>query len=266
MASSLALTRLVSSNILPSPLRVATAPSTSRIFNTNSAARDDRDLNDIDVFDSVSPTRSLSQVLNMKVEGNRFLSTSRDIPGLGSKTRESNLRPLSPHLPIYKPQLSATLSITNRISGAFLATKFLFSYLISLKMGSIWFTYSNFYQFFFYSAKLAPVTVSIAALTVFYNLCYGVCHLLVDFSGKLKGKRMVAMATVIALVMLTFTAEAARPIEADGVIVITCSQPDCQNNCLKAYGSRLIRSACEKDPTVFGGTLCVCYHTAPADV
>ncbi|PPD77571.1 hypothetical protein GOBAR_DD25511 [Gossypium barbadense] len=101
MASSLALTRLVSSNILPSPLRVATAPSTSRIFNTNAATRDDRDLN---------------------VEGNRFLSPSRDIPGLGSKTRESNLRPLSPHLPIYKPQLSATLSITNRISGAFPAT------------------------------------------------------------------------------------------------------------------------------------------------
>ncbi|PPD77570.1 hypothetical protein GOBAR_DD25510 [Gossypium barbadense] len=75
---------------------------------------------------------------------------------------------------------------------------------------------------------------------------------------EMRGKRMVAMAAVIALVMLTFTAEAARPIEADG--------PDCQNKCLKAYGSRLIRSACEKDPTVFGGTLCVCYHTPPADV
>ncbi|KAB2028286.1 hypothetical protein ERO13_D05G088600v2 [Gossypium hirsutum] len=83
---------------------------------------------------------------------------------------------------------------------------------------------------------------------------------------EMRGKRMVAMAAVIALVMLTFTAEAARPTEADGVIVITCSQPDCQNKCLKAYGSRLIRSACEKDPTVFGGTLCVCYHTPPADV
>ncbi|KAH1066960.1 hypothetical protein J1N35_031947 [Gossypium stocksii] len=46
MASSLALTRLVSSNILPSPLRVAIAPSTSRIFNTNAATRDDCDLND----------------------------------------------------------------------------------------------------------------------------------------------------------------------------------------------------------------------------
>ncbi|KAG4198463.1 hypothetical protein ERO13_A05G087550v2 [Gossypium hirsutum] len=128
----------------------------------------------------LSPARSLSQVLNVKVDRNRFLSTSLDIP-----TRESNLRPLSPHLPDYKPQLSAILSITNRISGAFLATTLLVSYLLSLKMGSICFTYSNFYQFFFYSEKLAPVTVSIAALAVSYHLCYGVRHLLADFSGKL---------------------------------------------------------------------------------
>lgn len=32
------------------------------------------------------------------------------------------LRPLSPHLPIYKPQLTSTFPISNRISGAFLAT------------------------------------------------------------------------------------------------------------------------------------------------
>nr|KJB72076.1 hypothetical protein B456_011G157000 [Gossypium raimondii] len=137
-----------------------------------------------DMFDPLSPTRSLNMM--DQVKGNRFLSTSRDIPGLGSEAKESNLRPLSPHLPIYKPQLSATLSITNRISGVFLTTALLFSYLLSLKMGSICFTYSNFYQFFFYSAKLAPVTVSIAALAVSYHLCYGVRHLLADFSGKLR--------------------------------------------------------------------------------
>nr|KJB72077.1 hypothetical protein B456_011G157000 [Gossypium raimondii] len=190
MASSLALKRLVSSNILPSSLRVAIAPSISRLFNTNAATPDDHDDRRRadgffpDMFDPLSPTRSLNMM--DQVKGNRFLSTSRDIPGLGSEAKESNLRPLSPHLPIYKPQLSATLSITNRISGVFLTTALLFSYLLSLKMGSICFTYSNFYQFFFYSAKLAPVTVSIAALAVSYHLCYGVRHLLADFSGKLR--------------------------------------------------------------------------------
>ncbi|WRX11884.1 hypothetical protein QQP08_004371 [Theobroma cacao] len=74
---------------------------------------------------------------------------------------------------------------------------------------------------------------------------------------------MVPMAIVLALVIMTFMA--AAPIPAEAVkIVIECSQPDCQNKCSAAYGSRLIRSACEKDPTIFGGTICVCYHTPPA--
>jgi len=55
------------------------------------------------------------------------------------------LRPLSPHLPIYKPQLTSTFSIFHRISGAFLATIVLFFYLLCLKIGFICFTYSNFY-------------------------------------------------------------------------------------------------------------------------
>ncbi|KAL9387249.1 hypothetical protein Peur_020373 [Populus x canadensis] len=93
MASSLALKRLVSSSIIPSSsslrsfLRpVATCPSSSRLFNTN-ALRDYDDDHESgrgsddrpshrslarsrddflsDVFDPFSPTRSLSQVLNM---------------------------------------------------------------------------------------------------------------------------------------------------------------------------------------------------------
>ncbi|GKV53046.1 hypothetical protein SLEP1_g59595 [Rubroshorea leprosula] len=46
------------------------------------------------------------------------------------------LRPLSPHLPIYKPQLTSTFPIFHRISGPFLAaTIVLFFYLFCLKMG-----------------------------------------------------------------------------------------------------------------------------------
>ncbi|KAG8481163.1 hypothetical protein CXB51_025947 [Gossypium anomalum] len=230
MASSLALKRLVSSNILPSSLRVAIAPSNSRLFNTNAATPDDHDdrrradgffsgtcplicfsfrllsllfnllLSKIDAdfgpsgfyaADLQGRRQGATKVvlppqeknycrccLNMmdQVKGNRFLSTSRDIPGLGARPKNQT----------FAPTTSATLSITNRISGVFLTTALLFSYLLSLKMGSICFTYSNFYQFFFYSAKLAPVTVSIAALAVSYHLCYGVRHLLADFSGKLR--------------------------------------------------------------------------------
>ncbi|GMJ12154.1 succinate dehydrogenase 3-1 [Hibiscus trionum] len=184
MASSLALKRLVSSNILPSSLRVVrpivTAPSTSRISSTN-AMRDD-------VFDPLSPTMSPSQVVNTRDQlmKNPFFSSSRGMATLakgneGETGEQKNiLRPLSPHLPIYKPQLNSTLSISNRISGAFLTTVLLFSYLLSLKMGSLCLTYSSFYQFFFYSAKLFLVSASVSALAMSYHTYYGIRHLLMD--------------------------------------------------------------------------------------
>lgn len=95
------------------------------------------------------------------------------------------LRPLSPHLPIYKPQLTSTFPISNRISGAFLATIVLFFYLLCLKIGWICFTYENFYQFLFFSSKLIPISVEITALALSYHLYNGVRHLLTDFSGFL---------------------------------------------------------------------------------
>ncbi|KAJ6868949.1 heat shock 70 kDa protein [Populus alba x Populus x berolinensis] len=89
------------------------------------------------------------------------------------------LRPLSPHLPIYSPQVNSTFSIVNRISGAFLSALVLFFCLIFLKAGSICFTYYNFYQFLFYSSKLIlPVVDVTAALALVYHLFYGIRHLL----------------------------------------------------------------------------------------
>jgi len=99
--------------------------------------------------------------------------------------RKNFLRPLSPHLPIYKPQLTSTFPIFHRISGAFLATIVLFFYLLCLKMGLICFTYENFYQFFFYSSKLILISVEITALALSYHLYNGLRHLLKDFSGFL---------------------------------------------------------------------------------
>ena len=41
--------------------------------------------------------------------------------------------------------------------------------------------HENFYQFLFYSSKLIPISVEIAALALSYHLCNGVRHLLTDF-------------------------------------------------------------------------------------
>lgn len=106
------------------------------------------------------------------------------------------LRPLSPHLPIYKPQLTSTFSIFHRISGAFLATIVFFFYLLCLKIGLICFTYENFYQFFFYSSKLILISVEITALALSYHLYNGVRHLLTDFSGRKRLKWLFQISPI----------------------------------------------------------------------
>ncbi|CAI0428817.1 unnamed protein product [Linum tenue] len=103
----------------------------------------------------------------------------------GSQTLDAKhvLRPLSPHLPVYKPQLSSTSSISNRISGAFLTANVLAFYMLCLKTGPLCLTFENFYQFLFYSSKLTLVSAELAALAMSYHVYAGVRHLLKDFSG-----------------------------------------------------------------------------------
>ncbi|CAI0554646.1 unnamed protein product [Linum tenue] len=103
--------------------------------------------------------------------------------GSQSPAEKHVLRPLSPHLPVYKPQLSSTSSISNRISGAFLTGNVLVFYLLCLKTGPLCLTFENFYQFLFYSSKLTLVSAELAALAMSYHVYAGVRHLLKDFSG-----------------------------------------------------------------------------------
>nr|YP_009746569.1 succinate dehydrogenase subunit 3 [Pohlia nutans]QII41565.1 succinate dehydrogenase subunit 3 [Pohlia nutans]WRW54014.1 succinate dehydrogenase subunit 3 [Pohlia nutans] len=92
-------------------------------------------------------------------------------------------RPLSPHLTIYKPQLTSTLSIFHRISGAFLAIMVFFS-ILSLKIGDLNLTsyylyrYAFFFTFYFYWLILSVVNFSLLALC--YHMSNGIRHLLWD--------------------------------------------------------------------------------------
>ncbi|KAJ8466421.1 hypothetical protein OPV22_028973 [Ensete ventricosum] len=63
----------------------------------------------------------LSQSPQQKISiyGNRAIHVTRT---LSESTRVVSNRPLSPHLPVKKPQLSATFSISHRIFGASLAS------------------------------------------------------------------------------------------------------------------------------------------------
>nr|YP_009317696.1 succinate dehydrogenase subunit 3 [Zygodon viridissimus]AOY35745.1 succinate dehydrogenase subunit 3 [Zygodon viridissimus] len=92
-------------------------------------------------------------------------------------------RPLSPHLTIYKPQLTSTLSIFHRISGVFLAIMVFFSILF-LKIGDLNLTfyylyrYAFFFTFYFYWLILSVVNFSLLALC--YHMSNGIRHLLWD--------------------------------------------------------------------------------------
>ncbi|WCJ37548.1 succinate dehydrogenase 3-2 [Euphorbia peplus] len=92
----------------------------------------------------------------------------------------SSLRPLSPHLPVYKPQLNSMVSIFNRFAAAFLTAEILVVYLL-LEIGSTSFTYYNFYQLFFYSSKLTLLGVELTALAVAFHLVYGIGALVRPF-------------------------------------------------------------------------------------
>ncbi|XP_028772630.1 iron-sulfur cluster assembly protein 1-like [Neltuma alba] len=86
---------------------------------------------------------------------------------------KNRLRPLSPHLSIYKPQSSSMSSIFNRISGVSLAAMVLGFYLLCLKMPLICFTYADFYQFFQFSSNFSLICAQIAAFALSYHLYDG---------------------------------------------------------------------------------------------
>ncbi|KAL8510134.1 hypothetical protein ACS0TY_017088 [Phlomoides rotata] len=93
-------------------------------------------------------------------------------------------RPLSPHLPVYKPQLSSTVSIFNRMTGVIL-TVFPLSYcLLCLKVGPICLTYEDAYQLFYYASKLGPISLELTGLALAYHTYFGVHHLLQLIRGK----------------------------------------------------------------------------------
>ncbi|KAK7404908.1 hypothetical protein VNO78_05957 [Psophocarpus tetragonolobus] len=104
----------------------------------------------------------------------RFISNT---PSKTSQTNPSGFRPLSPHLPLYEPQLSSTLSIFNRIAGASLAAVILAFYMIYMKVGLVSFTYDSFYQFMFYSSKLNLLVMELSAVAVTYHLYSAIRHL-----------------------------------------------------------------------------------------
>ena len=90
----------------------------------------------------------------------------------------SSKRPLSPHLQVYKPQLTSVLSITHRGTGVFLSlgALLLTCWLITLAVGAEPFNSFHKYMTTWYGKLFLASFV----FSLFYHLTNGVRHLFWD--------------------------------------------------------------------------------------
>jgi succinate dehydrogenase / fumarate reductase cytochrome b subunit len=90
----------------------------------------------------------------------------------------TNARPLSPHLQIYKPQLTSVLSIMHRATGVFLTigTVLLSYWLIAAASGLEAYEHAQGVI----GSMLGQLLLFLWTLSLFYHLCNGIRHLCWD--------------------------------------------------------------------------------------
>ncbi len=116
-------------------------------------------------------------------------------------------RPLSPHLQVYRPQLTSMLSILHRGTGIFLAlgTPLLVYWLVTIAAGPA--AYAELQECL--SHWFAKLVLFGWTFALFYHLCNGIRHLFWD-SGKGYEIEVVyksgwtVLATSIVLTLITF--------------------------------------------------------------
>ena len=118
----------------------------------------------------------------------------------------SSNRPLSPHLQVYRPQLTSILSITHRATGIALSFGIilLIAWILATAAGENYFnTVNSIITSWFGTLGLVGFTWAL-----FYHLCNGIRHLFWDagFGFELSTVYKSGYATVGASVLLTAVA------------------------------------------------------------
>jgi succinate dehydrogenase / fumarate reductase cytochrome b subunit len=113
-------------------------------------------------------------------------------------------RPLSPHLQVYKPQLTTVLSITHRATGVFLALGafVLMAWLVSAAGGTN--SMAQFNEF----AGSVPGLFFLAAITasLVYHLLNGIRHLLWDIGWGFELPKVYASGWIVVGLTMVITA------------------------------------------------------------
>ena len=115
--------------------------------------------------------------------------------------------PISPHLQIYKPQITSILSITHRITGICLNFLIIFVslWLLSLSLGE------NAYNYFieFSNTIFMKLVMSISIFGLSYHAMNGIRHILWDFgfflnnlSALISGIIVILSALVLSILLI----------------------------------------------------------------
>lgn len=118
-------------------------------------------------------------------------------------TTNTNSRPLSPHLQIYRPQWTSVLSILHRISGVFLSLGTVVIVLWSLALAGGEAHYQGMREFMTHPLSLLLLVGWTLAL--FYHLLNGIRHLLWDAGMLLDLGPARASGWTVVVVSLVLT-------------------------------------------------------------
>ncbi len=112
-------------------------------------------------------------------------------------------RPLSPHLQVYKPQLTSVLSITHRATGVALAVGLigLVYWLVSLAAGPQ--AYAEAQQLL--GSWLGKLVLFGFSFALFYHMCNGVRHLFWDAGMGFELETVYASGWAVVAVSVAMT-------------------------------------------------------------
>ena len=119
---------------------------------------------------------------------------------------EKSQRPLSPHLQIYRPQLTMVLSITHRATGIALmaGTLVLVYWLLAAASGAEAYASAQVLL----GSWLGRVALLGFSFALFYHLCNGIRHLFWDMGLGFELKTAYASGTAVVIVSIVMTVTA----------------------------------------------------------
>jgi len=113
-------------------------------------------------------------------------------------------RPLSPHVQVYRPQLTSVLSILHRLSGLLLglAAPAFVLWLAAVAAGPPWYATARALL----AGPVGRVALLLVVLAFFYHLCNGIRHLAWDAGYGFELRRIYASGWTVVLASLLLTA------------------------------------------------------------